>query len=182
MQQNGPDYIRVVLRTRGVAVARYGHRLSRAFHCHTFGHHRSRLVRDIMHEHAPDGFDTRFPGKKVALVRRPLTAIGPFHEVSSDGHEKLGCQALAMGEIGLPIYAYKDKWSDALLKISVVPNCRSAGAIGHLYLDLVEQIGGENFTYRVDSGTDHQKGIPIQATTDKGSEIGWQYAFQDALR
>ena len=114
-----------------------------------------RLVRDIMHEHAPDGFDIRFPGKKVALIRRPLTAIGPFHEVSSDGHEKLGCQALAMGEIGLPIYAYKDKWSDALLKISVVPNCRSAGAIGHLYLDLIEQIGGENFTYGVDSRTDH---------------------------
>ena len=25
-------------------------------------------------------------------------------------------------------------------------------------------------------------GIPLQLTTDKGPEIGWQYAFQAALR
>jgi hypothetical protein len=25
-------------------------------------------------------------------------------------------------------------------------------------------------------------GIPLQMTTDKGSEIGWEYAFQVALR
>ncbi|KAJ6506540.1 hypothetical protein C8R45DRAFT_922722 [Mycena sanguinolenta] len=30
-------------------------------------------------------------------------------EVSSDGHEKLGKQALDMGDIALPIYGYKDK-------------------------------------------------------------------------
>ena len=77
------------------------------------------------------------------LHRCPLTAIGPFHQISSDGHEKLSHQALQMGDVGLPIYAYKDKWSDTLLKIIVVPNCRSAATIGHLYLDLVEEIGGK---------------------------------------
>jgi hypothetical protein len=98
-----------------------------------------------MHEHASEGFDIRFPGRRRELLtRRPLTAIGPFHEVSSDGHEKLAQQALGMGDIGLPIYAYKDKWSDTLLKISVIPNCRTAGAIGHLYLDLISEIGGRN--------------------------------------
>jgi hypothetical protein len=96
-----------------------------------------------MHEHVPAGFDLRFPGRKAALTRQPLSAIGPFHEVSSDGHEKLAHQALAMGDVGLPIYAYKDKWSDTVLKISVVPNCRTNGAIGHLYLDLIEEIGGK---------------------------------------
>jgi hypothetical protein len=63
--------------------------------------------------------------------------------VSSDGHEKLAHQALAMGDVGLPIYAYKDKWSDTVLKLSVVPNCRTNGAIGHLYLDLIQEIGGK---------------------------------------
>ena len=98
-----------------------------------------------MHDHFPKGFDQRFPGNKTKLmVRCPLTAIGPFHEICCDGHEKLAAQALKMGDIGLPIYAYKDKWSDVVLKLSVVPNCRDPGTIGHLYLDFVEENGGSS--------------------------------------
>ncbi|KAJ6620215.1 hypothetical protein B0H10DRAFT_1946268 [Mycena sp. CBHHK59/15] len=99
------------------------------------------MVHKIMVEHFPLGFDTRFSGKrKTAIPPVALTAMGPFHEVSCDGHEKLGKQALDMGDIGLPIYGYKDTWSGTLLS------------------------------------------IPLQMTTDKGSEIGWQFAIQDALR
>ncbi|KAJ7898865.1 hypothetical protein B0H14DRAFT_2331955, partial [Mycena olivaceomarginata] len=48
----------------------------------------------------------------------------------------------------------------------IIPNSRTAAAIGHLFLDFVEETGC----------------IPLQMTTDKVSEIGWQYAFQSTLR
>ncbi|KAF7371791.1 hypothetical protein MVEN_00035800 [Mycena venus] len=124
-------------------------------------------IRKIMVEHFPLGFDNRFPGKKKSTIpRTALNSNGPFHEVSSDGHEKLGKQALDMGDIGLPIYGYKDKWSDTIPFMKFVPNSRTAAAIGHLFLDFIESTGA----------------IPIQMTMDKGSEIGWQYAIQDAFR
>ncbi|KAJ7775270.1 hypothetical protein B0H16DRAFT_1449904 [Mycena metata] len=120
-----------------------------------------------MLEHFPFGFDNHFPGKKKSVIpRTPLNSNGKFHEVSSDRHEKLGKQALDMGDIGLPIYGYKDKWSDTIPFIQFVPDSRTAAAICHLYPDFIETTGG----------------IPIQMTMDKGSEIGWQYAIQDALR
>ncbi|KAJ6600292.1 hypothetical protein DFH09DRAFT_1271197 [Mycena vulgaris] len=59
-----------------------------------------------------------------------------------------------MGDIGLPIYGLKDKWTADLLKTVVVPDCRTAGAVA----------------------------APFQLTTDKGSETGWQYAIQTAIR
>ncbi|KAF4600764.1 hypothetical protein EYR38_005409 [Pleurotus pulmonarius] len=93
-------------------------------------------------------------------------SIGPFPEVAADGHEKIASQALKMGGVGISIYGWKDKWTSTILMLSVVPDCRSAGAIGHLYLDLVE----------------HLEGIPLQVTVDKGSETGWQYALHQALR
>lgn len=96
-----------------------------------------------MHTYYPEGFDLRFPGKKKRPTpRTALFSLGPFNEVSADGHEKLGQQALRMGDLSLPIYAYKDKWSDDLLKINLVPNSRSPGTIGHLFLDFVEESGG----------------------------------------
>jgi hypothetical protein len=48
-----------------------------------------------------------------------------------------------MGDIGLPIYGYKDKWSDEIPFIRFVPNSRTVGAIGHLYLDFIETTLGE---------------------------------------
>ena len=50
--------------------------------------------------------------------------------------------ALRMGDLALQIYAYKDKWSDNLLKINLIPNSWSPGMIGHLFLDFVEESGG----------------------------------------
>jgi hypothetical protein len=97
-----------------------------------------------MQEHFPGGPGKRYPGqKKPRINRQPLSALGPYHEVAADGHEKIGALALQMGGLGLPIYAYRDKWTGRLAKMDVVPDCRSAGAVGHLYLDLLEQLGGQ---------------------------------------
>jgi hypothetical protein len=67
--------------------------------------------------------------------------MGTFHEVSAGGREKLSLQALQMGELGLPIYTYKDKWADYLLMLYLIPNSWTAVAIGHLFLDFVEETG-----------------------------------------
>ncbi|KAJ7842544.1 hypothetical protein B0H14DRAFT_2266260, partial [Mycena olivaceomarginata] len=101
-------------------------------------------IRKIMVEHFPLGFQNRFLGKKKSTI--PCTALhsnGPFHEISSNRHEKLGKQALDMGNIDLLIYGYKDKWSDTIPFIQFVPNSWRAAAIGHLYLDFIETTGGK---------------------------------------
>ncbi|KAJ7772470.1 hypothetical protein B0H16DRAFT_1714663 [Mycena metata] len=122
------------------------------------------LIRKIMLDKFPDGFDNRFPGKKGKRVTRvPLHALGPYHEVSSDGHEKI---ALRMGGVGFSIYGFKDKFADYLLFLKIYPDVRSRGAGGHIFLDFVQETGY----------------IPIQLTTDKGSEVGWLYAFMSTLR
>ncbi|KAJ6538251.1 hypothetical protein DFH09DRAFT_1399594 [Mycena vulgaris] len=88
-----------------------------------------------MAEHYPLGFDNRFPGRrKVAIPHTALNSNGPFHKVSSDGHEKLGKQALDMGDIGLPIYS------------------RTTAAIGHLYLDFIETRGAIPIQLKMEKG------------------------------
>lgn len=103
-------------------------------------------MREIMRILAPEGFEKRYPGaKRPKVVRVPLLSFGPLHEVSGDGHEKLNAQALQMGDIALPIYAYRDKWSGFILKIILLPDVRTAASIGHLYLDLIQEYGCELF-------------------------------------
>ncbi|KAJ7895785.1 hypothetical protein B0H13DRAFT_2234542 [Mycena leptocephala] len=148
MQNNGPNFVKSKLKDKLIMAPRDE-------------------IRCLMHEWNPLGAERRYPGyKKHKIYRHPLSALGPFHEVSSDGHEKIGAQALKMGDVGLPIYGWKDKWTADLLKINVVPNCRSNAAIGHLFLDFIEKYGG----------------IGLQSTTDKGSELGWLEAIQTVLR
>ena len=95
-------------------------------------------VRNIMYNFHPEGFDKRFPGRGK-VPRKPLTALGIWHSVSGDGHEKLSSQALDMGPISLPIYAFKEKWSNYLLHIVVAPNVWNAATIGLVYLDFIEK-------------------------------------------
>lgn len=97
-----------------------------------------------MAENFPEGATKRYPGHKktVKTHRQALAAFGPYHEVAGDGHEKLGALALDMGGLGLPMYGYRDKWSGTALMLRVVPNCRSPGVVGHLYVDLIEELGG----------------------------------------
>ncbi|KAJ7798209.1 hypothetical protein B0H13DRAFT_1643103, partial [Mycena leptocephala] len=113
----------------------------------------------------PDGFDSRFPGRKGRRVARvPLRAHGPYFDVSADGHEKLASSALRMGSVEFSIYGYKDKYTDFVLLLKVYPDVRTSGAGGHIFLDFVEETGY----------------IPTQLTTD--SEVGWAYAFMSVLR
>ncbi|KIM37961.1 hypothetical protein M413DRAFT_20190 [Hebeloma cylindrosporum] len=122
-QNNGPNYVKAKLKDHDIKIS-----------CDT--------IRKIMQEYFQGGPVKRYLGQKKPRVnRQPLSALGPYHEVAADGHEKTA-------------------------KMDVVPDCRSAGAVGHLYLDLLEQLGE----------------IPMQLNLDKGSKIGWQIAFQIALR
>lgn len=101
------------------------------------------MVRLVMRELAPEGFDIRYPGNKhTGPHRTALDAVGPFQEVSSDGHEKLDAKALKMGSISLPFYTYREKWSGFILKLVVLPDARKAGALGHVFLDLMSEIKG----------------------------------------
>ncbi|KAJ7744550.1 hypothetical protein B0H14DRAFT_2637273 [Mycena olivaceomarginata] len=85
------------------------------------------LIREIMLDKFPDGFDNRFPGKKGKRVTHvPLHALGPYHE---------------------------DKFADYLLFLKIYPDVHFRAA-----------------------------DIPIQSTTDEGSEIRWLYAFMSTLR
>ncbi|KAJ7429620.1 hypothetical protein B0H11DRAFT_2181174 [Mycena galericulata] len=115
-------------------------------------------IQRIMLQYFPDGF-----GRRVAHV--PLRAHGPYFEVSADGHEKIASPALRMGGVGFSIYGYKDKYTDFVLLLKVYPDVCTSGAGGHTFLDFVEETGY----------------IPIQLTTDKGSEVGWAYAFMSVL-
>ncbi|OBZ68444.1 hypothetical protein A0H81_11429 [Grifola frondosa] len=124
-----------------------------------------RIIREVMHDNEPDAVNARFPGKKKIPCAK-LSSIGPFHEVNCDGHDKLGIFALQMGPVTLPIYGMKDKWSDVMLHLVVIPNNRNAVVVGHVFLDFVEIFGS----------------VPIQITVDKGSETGNMFAFQTALR
>jgi len=95
-----------------------------------------------MCKHFPDGAEKQFPGKKKFKVNQQLlSTLGPHHKISGDGHEKIGALALQMGGFGFPIYAYQDKWTGQLPQIDVVPNSHSPGAVGHLYLNLLEKLG-----------------------------------------
>lgn len=82
----------------------------------------------------PDGFEHRAPTAKK-IHREPLSVLGPNHEWSGDGHDKLA-------KIGFPIWAVRDVWSGKWLGLWVVPNNRLKCAIGYLYLSLVHDMGG----------------------------------------
>ncbi|KIJ43852.1 hypothetical protein M422DRAFT_60274 [Sphaerobolus stellatus SS14] len=103
------------------------------------------IDKDINDLNGPDFIVTHLRTKGIMV---PCDPLGIWHSVSSDGHEKLSRLALNMGVISLPIYAFKEKWSDYLLYIVITPNVT----------------------------------IPIQMTTDCGSETVWMFGFQIALR
>ncbi|KAF8903183.1 hypothetical protein CPB84DRAFT_1678207 [Gymnopilus junonius] len=116
------------------------------------------FVRDEMRLHDPDGFELREPTAKK-VHREQLTALGPHHEWSADGHDKLST-------IGFPIWAARDKWGSQWLGLWVLPNNRWKLAIGFLYLNLIYILGG----------------MPFQSTTDCGSETITMFGLAVALR
>ncbi|KAJ7702628.1 hypothetical protein B0H16DRAFT_1316758, partial [Mycena metata] len=126
-------------------------------------------IRESLHANYDLEFNDRFVGKKKKPKHRtPLNALGSWHQEHSDGHEKLGEQALQIGKgISLPIYGSKDQYSAWIHALLLMPNVRTKNAIAHYYLDLVE-----GRKYRVS----------IQLTTDMGSEVGDMLKIHERLR
>ena len=97
---NRPLYIKSKLKDKGIMIPRY------LPISHSDKHHHSGHYKQRHHPHDLDpqgiGFSQWYPGaKKTNLVQGTLSAIGPFHEISADGHKKLSTQALQMGDIGV---------------------------------------------------------------------------------
>ncbi|KAF8156745.1 hypothetical protein B0H34DRAFT_770234 [Crassisporium funariophilum] len=88
-QRNGVGTIGTFLSNNGIPIARD-------------------FIRGVLSVHAPEGLAARFPGARH-IPRKPLSAIGPFHQEHSDGHDKLNSQALRMGDVLLPSYGIKDQ-------------------------------------------------------------------------
>ena len=128
-----------------------------------------------MHLHDPDGFSIRDPASKK-MKHTPLVALSPHHKWSSDGHDKLA-------EIGFPIWGMRDKWSQKWLGLWVVPNNRLNLAIAHLYLQLVKINGGLSFPHSIGVALINSKtGMPLQSTTDCGSEMTVVFGLANVLR
>ncbi|KAK7018706.1 hypothetical protein VNI00_018299 [Paramarasmius palmivorus] len=120
------------------------------------------LTRDYIHEtmkmQDPEAFADRHPRAKK-IHRTQLVALGPNDEWSGDGHDKLT-------GIGFPIWGVRDVWSGKWLGLYVLPNNRLKLAIAYVWLKIVKEQGG----------------VPIQMTTDCGSETGRVYGLATALR
>ncbi|KIO33914.1 hypothetical protein M407DRAFT_227054 [Tulasnella calospora MUT 4182] len=116
------------------------------------------FVRKTMKEFDPEGFELRKPGAKI-IHRGVLTAAGLHEEWSGDGHD-------GIGKYGLYIWGVRDKWSRAWLGVRVVPNNRLQEIVAYVWLGIVYEVGG----------------VPVQMTTDCGSENPVIYGLTNALR
>ncbi|KAJ6520574.1 hypothetical protein DFH09DRAFT_1505134 [Mycena vulgaris] len=117
-----------------------------------------RSVAEIMHIHAPDDFAGREPtAKKIFRVAK--FPLGIHERWAGDGHDKLY-------KIGFPIWMMVDDATAKILKAWVVPSNRMGDIIAYLFLCLAEECGG----------------VPLQTTTDCGSETTLLYGIVKAMR
>ncbi|KAF9487145.1 hypothetical protein BDN71DRAFT_1405132, partial [Pleurotus eryngii] len=115
-------------------------------------------TRNAMHLQDPTGAAACEPtAKKVHKAQ--LVALGPHHEWSADGHDKLSA-------LGFPIWGIRDKWTGQWLCLRVVPNNRLRDSMAYLYLEVIHELGG----------------MPLQMTTDCGIETTVIYGLASALR
>ncbi|KAF7293373.1 hypothetical protein MIND_01114100 [Mycena indigotica] len=107
----------------------------------------------------PDANDKRRPDART-VHKSGIFCSGPNEEWCMDGHEKiLDC-------MGIGIYGTIDKYGRYELQLNAMRSVRRADIPPALYLRLVKEKGG----------------IPIQTTTDMGSETGILAALQTTLR
>ena len=141
-----------------------------------------------MHDNDDIGPNVRNPqSKSRKIIRGKLESLGIWHEVSVDGHEKLGDKALQMGLVGFHIYGARDKWSGKVLLLTVLPSSRFAEAIGHVYLDFCVEYGRASlsllyYLLMLKLMFYCLTVIPIQVTFDGGSETPDMKGIQTALR
>ncbi|KAG6852321.1 hypothetical protein C0991_000860, partial [Blastosporella zonata] len=117
-----------------------------------------KFIEDVMHDYDNEGFELREPtAKRVFRVKK--FPIGIHHRWSADGHDKLY-------KIGFPVWAIVEDASSRWLGAWVVPSNRTGNIIAYLYLCNIEKYGG----------------MPIQITTDCGSETTKLFGIVNALR
>ena len=129
-----------------------------------------------MKAHATEGFAARKAGAN-SIKRKTLVAVGPNAEWSLDGFDKLL-------SAGFAIYGIRDKWSRFWLLYMVLPSNRYADVIGVVYLYCIRKYGGMLLLFLVLALRDFfgTSGIPVQTTSDRGSETRDSYSFQCSLR
>ncbi|KAJ7584904.1 hypothetical protein C8J56DRAFT_892604 [Mycena floridula] len=115
------------------------------------------------------GLKVQLQFRCVSHSRMAFSFQGKSYLISAihgDSHEKFNHKALRMGrKISIDIYGLRDHVG-FVAHMTVVPNARLGDTVGHVYLDFVEKYGA----------------IPIQATVDGGSEVGWLHSAQTTLR
>ncbi|KIJ43461.1 hypothetical protein M422DRAFT_240130 [Sphaerobolus stellatus SS14] len=117
-----------------------------------------KYVKNLMRDLDPEGFQLRDPTSRK-IKRRALVNLGIHEEWSGDGHDKLK-------KYGFAIYGIRDVWSGKWLGLWVIPDNRLKVVVAYLWLSLSEEYGG----------------LPIQCTTDCGSETTLVYGLATALR
>ncbi|KIJ34012.1 hypothetical protein M422DRAFT_263968 [Sphaerobolus stellatus SS14] len=117
-----------------------------------------KYVKDLMHDLDREGFQLRDPTSRK-VKRRALVNLGIHEEWSGDGHDKLK-------KYGFAIYGIRDVWSGKWLGLWVIPDNRLKVVVAYLWLSLSKEYGG----------------LPIQCTTDCGSETTLVYGLVTALR
>jgi hypothetical protein len=134
----------------------------------------SDFVSEVMHTHDSNAFAAREPtAKRTFRVKK--YPIGIHQYWAADGHDKLY-------KIGFPIWAIVDdatgKWLDAW----VVPSNRTGNIITYLWLCTVQKYGGKQIIWITLTSLYTYTGIPLQFTTDCGSETTVVYGFVNAFR
>lgn len=140
------------------------------------GHHLTRdFVVETMQIHDSDGFSKRDPTSKK-IHREPKVPIGINERWSADGHDKLY-------GIGFPVWAIVDEAVGEWLKCSVVPSNRMGHIVLYLFLCTIEDAGGKSLYQNAKLTLAKLfTGMPLQTTTDCGSETTQLHAMAKALR
>ncbi|KAG6808530.1 hypothetical protein H0H92_003824 [Tricholoma furcatifolium] len=115
-------------------------------------------VRNVMHTHEPETFAKRAPSAKK-IHREKKYPIGIHQRWSADGHDKLY-------RIGFPIWALADDATSKWLGAWVVPSNRTGAIVAYLVLETIIKF----------------RGLPLQLTTDCGSETTIIYGIMNELR
>ena len=124
----------------------------------------------------PEANDKRRPDAKT-VHQSGLYCSGPDEEWCFDGHEKI------FEAMGIGIYGGIDKFSRRELLLAAMRSVRRKEIPPALYLKLVKMRRGSfsvvhflSLSYCLDAG------VPLQMTTDMGSETGVLTALQTSLR
>ena len=130
-----------------------------------------------MHIHDNDAFNEREPTTK-RVFRVPKHPIGIHERWSGDGHDKLY-------KIGFPVWAMVDDATGKWLGAWVVPSNRMGEIVAYLFLCLVKKYKGKSacvYGYTLPVSDVTASGMPLQSSTDCGSETTKLYGLAMALR